>query len=56
VMCDFLSFAHHSAKSMSSKFFSGIFSSNGEDIGSVKAGMCASQPNPLNTPNCRGII
>jgi hypothetical protein len=56
VVCNFLSFAHHSAKSLSSKFFYGIFSINGEDMRSVEAGMCASQPNPLNTPIYREII
>ncbi|MEH2301730.1 MAG: hypothetical protein V7K88_22755 [Nostoc sp.] len=56
VVWNFLSFGHHSAKSLSSQFFSGIFSINGEDIRSVEAGMCASQPNPLNTPIYKGII
>ncbi|MBN3963108.1 hypothetical protein [Nostoc sp. NMS8] len=39
---------------MSSKFFSGIFSIKEEDIGSLKAGMCASQAQSPEYPDLWG--
>ncbi len=59
VVCNFLSLAHNSAKPMaplSSKFSCSLFPVKGEGERNAEAGVCASQPTPLNAPICREII